>query len=275
MTEIPKDIRALFWADEELDDAERARLEAYLEAHPAERARRDRVLSLERDATKSPSIPPFDDAGYELSAEDARQERASFHAWGRRGESAPARPKSRGQWFRWAVPATVALAATVTIWFVGPSGGDLSDVAVLSVDREGLTRSVESGDVWRSGDAFALEARVARGVVPFLFLVDPSGDAALLHPPEDGPSVPASRNEVVRFPVPASGEIWVLGPETGRESFLLAAGSGSSPSPAELAARVATLSPASGDRAQTVAALVALLEAEVGPVTILEIDHRP
>jgi len=281
MNDVPKELRRLLWADEELDDSERARLEAYLEAHPEAGELRDTVRGLESSARNSPAIPPLDDAVYELSGEEARQERFSYHAVMRRlrGSGAGAvRAGGRagrrwGGWFRWALP--VAVAAAVALVWMGDFRGDggVSDLAVLRVDREGITRSGDEAEVWRSGDAFSLEAHFARGVVPFVFLVDPVGVPSMLHPPPGGDATPVDRGGILRFPAAGSGEIWVLGRETGPETFLVVAGRAESPAPAELAARAESL--AGADRATVLAAVIDLLEAEAGPVSIVEIDHRP
>jgi hypothetical protein len=86
-------------------------------------------------------------------------------------------------------------------------------------------------------------------------------------------AVPTERDGTLRFPSPESGQIWLLGPETGPETFLVVAGRPAPPPPPELAARIGEF--AGGDRAATLDAVIDLLETEVGPVAAVEIDHRP
>jgi hypothetical protein len=274
MTKMPGDIRNLLWAEEGLDEAERARLAAYLEAHPEARELRERVRTREAAARESPSIPPLEDPVYGLSGEEARQERVSYHALMRRlREPETARAGRRpGAWLRWLIPVAAA-AGIALIWFGDFGGGaGVSDLAVLRVDREGLMRSVEEGGVWRSGDAFALEAHFVAGVVPFVFLVDPAGVPSMLHPPPGRATTPTARAGILRFPTPESGDLWILGPDAGPETFLVAAGRADPPVPAELAARVGSL--AGDDRAAVLAEVKDLLETAVGPVAVIEIDHR-
>ena len=132
---------------------------------------------------------------------------------------------------KWVLP----LAALVALAILLPRGGVqkmlLQDFTVTQIilnddGSRGTNDPVPAEGVLHSGQAFALDFTLAEDSYVVVYHVGPKGQVSRVYPESITDAVFLHEGAAGhQIPEPDSGEVWVLGTETGMESFLIAVGS--------------------------------------------------
>ncbi len=278
---------------EDLEAAEQARVLRFLEEHPRQAARLENFRALEGLALGE--LPVAESAWEDgnLTAEESRQQQESLNrilaALADQGLAETARhqgPMDENQRHRrishsklssrltWALPLAAVLAMAIILprW---PGGGDSpnSPRVVVLVGEEGTRGAGSHADtrgILHTGQAFALDFFLDRDSHVLVYHLDPAGRLALVWPAQPGPGPSyLGGDQQHRVPRAESDEVWVLGPETGIESFLVA-------SFGQWTDACLSLEATSGltQRAEILADLTLRLEKIRARVEIIEFEHR-
>ncbi len=175
---------------------------------------------------------------------------------------------------KWMLPLAALLALAILL----PRGGTpemlLQDLTVTRIElntdgSRGINHPAPIDGVLHSGQAFALDFTLVDQAYVVVYHVGPAGRVSRVFPVSITGAV--SRHDGGRehqIPDPDSGEVWILGTETGTESFLLAVGS-AWPTGLE-SIRVDS---GSADRGKILASLRNQLEDIMPQVDLYEFDH--
>jgi hypothetical protein len=180
------------------------------------------------------------------------------------------------------VPLTAAAAVILTL--VGPwsssSGPSILGLSIVEVAGNARsTRSSETNstpETWSDGDNFALSFELEKASHLVVFHIDTDGAVSLVVPAsssERAPLLEGGRRHQV--PDPNSDETWILGEGHGTESFLVSTANSSDVDLAALQNRVEAETSHLNDRSSILDALRALLEDELGPTALSELNHGP
>ncbi len=289
MTDEARTMRELILAYDDLDDAERRRVDAFLDGHPRYRETLERLRAVERapDPDGDLDLRPGPAETDPMSPAERRAEEASLAALRRQlglretgaaGEAAGG-AGWRQAWARvvsWRVFMPVVAAAAATIVLLRPSNeaGPWESVFVtrpIGVRGTGGASPVEE---LRTGDRFVVAFELTEPAFVVAVHVDSDGQVALLWP--DTPAGaqapwPAGRTHVV--PPSASEHRWSLSGEAGSERILVAAFS-SAPDLESLDRRLDSVAPELTLSSAT-SATRAILEAASGTVRVVDVLHRP
>ena len=254
-------IEDLILAYEDLDDDQRRRADEAMAQRPELRTRLDDVRRLERlavdpvpgdcDPLREPDrLDPGDRAAQLASLKLVR------HAAGLPATSRPWSP----------MQSILSLAAVLALVALFPlMSGNLAHLGQLSVrqlatDGGGHRSLTWTGDtgVLRSGQAFFLDVPLYQDARVYVFHIAPQGEIEVVPTPTDGAS--AAGGSLLSLPVPDSGDLWVLGGETGRETFVVAALIDPALAGPELVAAALAGAAGSTDHTGTVENLLALLD---------------
>jgi hypothetical protein len=281
-------IRALILAYEDLEGEDRQKAEEFLAQNADVRRKLQRLRELEewaRDPVPLPEGHAPPDFG--LSPSEEAQLARSLKALKGRLDLQPVRqPARRGPWSVLRGPGRkiwvpVAAAAVVALWMWSPwSSRELlrfEDLRVLTVEvGTGTSRGVETRRARRSGEAFALSFQLEKDAHVIVYHVDPAGRASLVFP--GSPSDPMAFFEAdlpQRIPAATADEQWVLGGETGRESFLLGASESADLDLEALDRQVHERLANVTDRGAVLDSLRTLLTETFETVQLIEFDHLP
>jgi len=177
------------------------------------------------------------------------------------------------------VPLAAAAAMLLLVWAPWSSRDSiqLRDVAVIAVDTgSGTSRGTDDVRTWNSGEAFALTFQLEASAGVIVYHVDPSGRAALVVPGSTEEAIPFFESGITHHIPSAMGEEqWVLGGETGMESFLLGASDDQDLDleilDQEIHERLASLD----DRKLILDSVRTLLEEKLDSVQLIEFEHLP
>lgn len=281
----PDSMDDLILGFEDLEAEEKARVLRFLEGDPEQAARLEHLQALEGLALGE---LPVDQSAWDealLDAEESRQQEESLRRiLAALEEQFPAHRKVREDRrprrhrlpsrLNWALPlaAVLALFIVLPLW---QRGGDPlpSPRVVVLVGEEGTRgfgSEAPSRGVLHTGQAFALDFHLEGDSHVLVYHLDPAGRLALVWPADPGPetsSLAGGRQH--RVPRAENDEVWVLGPETGTESFLVV-------SFGEWTGECLDLEPVAGlaRRADVLADLKVRLEGCRGRVELIEFDHR-
>jgi hypothetical protein len=283
----------LVLAYEDLGEAQRRRIDEILAGDEQLRRQWQRIREIERaalgplpesegDFWAVETLPPDAEAA-------ARDSYAQLREALRRAPEQPAIPlgtvRSETPWWRrWQkggrlllVPAAAVLALLLLLPLRHAEKTLLQDLSVVSVqlaptaDRSG---DVSATGVLTSGQAFALRFFLEDDAYVVIYHVDPVGAMDLVFPASvdrTPPRLLGNRNHSI--PDAASGENWILGVETGQETFIVGASSDWRPDFGELLPSLTSGMPAQTDREKTVAELQARLKARMPHVQRIDLSH--
>ncbi len=210
-------LRELLFAYEELEETERAEVDAWLDENPGEAAAFRRLRELEtRAAEEIPDPGP-------LPGADCEGEQASLRALeAKLGLRSSRTPRPRRPVF-WAAP--VAAAAILLLLFApwGPPGLEVTDLQVVALQGPDGARAPESGSGFHSGQVIALRFELPRDAWVLVYHVSPGGEIALVVPESADAPVPLIPRGSVELPGEHGSAEWVLGIDVGMETFVVAA----------------------------------------------------
>jgi hypothetical protein len=287
---VPDDWNELILGFEDLEPSEKARVILYLEENPEQASRLKRLQTTEALASGEIPIDPvaWDEAHLDPADLEAQQhslrrilaaiEEHSDNTGSPRAQSASSFGLRDTRW-AWALPlaAVLALAMFLPSWLA--EDDPLHHLTVVALVGESGTRgagpaeetheSLHTGSL-HTGQAFALDFFLDRDSHVLVYHLDPAGELALVWPadPGAGPSYLRGGKQH-RLPRAEDDEVWVLGPETGTESFLVASFPRWMPDCLEL-----TPEPRGTDRAAILADLRSQVEACRGRVELIEFLHQ-
>jgi Domain of unknown function (DUF4384) len=284
----PREMEKLILGYEELEGADKALADQYLQEHPALGVRLKWHQSKEAIATTDwPEVENFlvyDD----LSAQDQTAQQESLrlilaHLNLDFGPDSKAPVTSvnvirfserlRRQ-MRWALPLAAILALAMVIPRIGPDRALLQNLTVIQIQlladgSRGPELPTSANGVLHTGQAFALDFSLDQDAYVVVFHVGPSGQASLVYPGTIADTLQVRRGGMKhRIPGADSEEVWILGSETGTESFLVV----SSQKLPRAIDQALTHIPSS-DRAQVILVLQARLEELADQVTLYEFQH--
>lgn len=278
----PQEIEKLILGYEELNATEKAVANSYLDRHPELAAR----LQWHREKEKVAANMPFSD-GLQLDDsllqgdEDAQQESLRriladlypVHGSGVAPASGTISFAGRlNKHTRWALPLAAVLALAVLLprntgekvllWNLS-----ISQVEVLADGSRGPVRPAPAGRVLHTGQAFVLDFNLTEDAFVVVYHVDPKGKVSRVYPETITENMEIHHGgRVHQIPGPDSGETWVLGAETGVESFLVAS---STRYPGNFEVHSTSI-----ERGLTVADLKVQLEEKMDQVDLYEFDHQ-
>ncbi len=284
----PQEVESLILGYEELDLADRAVADTYLSRHPELVARLQWHQQKEGQAVEK--LPVQDLFAQENvlrpSDEDAQQESlrqilAGLDLGAESGEQperTTVKTVSFSQHFqkyaRWVLPLAAVLAVVVLL----PRGVDksllLRDLVVTQVElapdgSRGAEFPVTDDGVLHSGQAFALDFYLNEDAFVVVYHIDPSGQVARVYPESLAGDLSRHRGgQGHQIPSPDSGETWILGTETGTESFLVSSGQNVSPDLDHIRVADGII-----DRAEILANVKAQLEGLMDQVDLYEFEH--
>ncbi len=132
---------------------------------------------------------------------------------------------------KWMLPLAAVLALVILVPRGGVQNNLLKDFTVTQIilnddGSRGTNHPVPAEGVLHSGQAFALDFTLTEDSYVIVYHVGPAGQVSRVYPESisDGAHLHEGATEH-QIPSPDSGEVWVLGTETGIESFLMAVGS--------------------------------------------------
>lgn len=282
----PRDMEKLVLGYEELEPAEKAVVDRFMIAHPelANRLRWHQQLEAQAGADL-----PLGQAAWQdnLTPEEVEAQEESL----RRilaeldlvvNESAAGAPSAKILSFTehlrrqalWVLP----LAAVLALALFMPRGSAekllLHDLTVQALEtRVDGSRGAElpnpEDGVLHTGQAFALEFSLESNAYVVVYHVDPAGQVSRVYPGTITDSLSPHRGgQGHQIPDPDSGEVWVLGSETGTETFLVA-----SSKELPLALEKFELPADTSDRERVLAELKSRLAAIVDQVDLYEFQH--
>lgn len=275
MSDPHEALRELILVYEELTGEEKMQADEHLAACAACHDRLRRLRRLETAAAAGGSLP-FDpaDAGAALDPAESVQAAASLRALRQRLDLERSRRFPRLAW-----PLALAAAAVIAlaVWpWPGARRVVVRDLRLLEASTERGGAPVPGPrTVWHTGEAFRLEFTLTRSGIPVVLHLDATGRISRLYP-DSSAAVAQPGGVPVRLPPDSSLEEWVFAGQTGAETFFVAAAPGA---PGTLDALLNDIPGRGPDPGAGRAALVAAkrrgLEARVGPVQVIEVDHRP
>ncbi len=237
----PGDVEKMILGYEELEAADKAEADRLLGLHPELAARLNWHRDMEAAAAGIAPVADFR-ADVQLSAADEAACRESLHrilstlelvdesgggtdspaAW------APGFQAGMRRSTLWILPLAALLAVILFLPRGGAGPALLRDISLCRIElmpdgSRGPAAPAEDGKVLHTGEAFALDFSLEKDAYVVVYHVGPTGQVTLVYPE----SVPAKLHLFTggrshRIPEPDSDQIWVLGAETGTESFLLA-----------------------------------------------------
>jgi hypothetical protein len=271
------DTDQLILAYEDLDPDEKAKADEILAARPDLRARLEILQQRERGAADPvpgdcdavgdhPVLSPVEEAQQQASLRTVRRSAGVVTAarwWTRKSLILP-------------LAAVLALVALFPLLegnsnYLGPLM--LSQVDLDDGGHRSGTLNRGSG-TFRSGQAISLDFRVHKESRVFVFHVDPQGRIDIVHRP-DPADAPTPGGSQLSFPLPGGGDLWVLGGDTGRETFIVAAVDQRTIDGDAVADHVGRLASQTGDHAAMVDNLLGRLAGpgiQVEQVSFLHVD---
>lgn len=175
----------------------------------------------------------------------------------------------------WALP----LAAVLALFFLMPRDGQekglLQDLSITRIEllddgSRGPTVPVDDGAVLRTGQAFALDFSLVDDAFVVVYHVSPAGQVSRVFPETITDDLSPHRGgQGHQIPAIDGDEVWILGSETGTETFLLATS-------ADLPRDLDQVQATSGltDRQTIVDDLKTQLESRADQVEIRTFEHR-
>ena len=286
----PENMDDLVLGFEDLDPAEQARVRRFLQENPGQAARLQELQAAEEAACGE---FPVDRGAWEearLSAGEIEEQQnslkrilAALEEHGLPETDSPQRdatPAKQGNLRRltprlaWALP----LAAVLALVTILPMRRDVSDPAlaprvVVLVGENGTRGAAGQGTtlgILHTGQAFALDFYLDRDSHVVVYHLDPAGRLSVVWPARPGAgSSFLSGEQQHRLPRPEADQVWVLGPETGTETFLVTSFARWTPACLDVKP-VAGLS----RREAVMTDLQARLGELGGRVEVIEFDHR-
>ena len=174
----------------------------------------------------------------------------------------------------WILPLAAVLALAVLM----PRGGTekillenlrLTQIELQDDGSRGFGQSSPADGVLHTGEAFALDFSLNEDAFVVVYHVGPAGQVSRVYPGTITDTLSPHRGgQGHQIPDPASQEVWVLGSETGTESFLVAS---SSELPVNLEGLQAD--PSIRDRAKVLANIKDRLESVMTQVDLYEFHH--
>ena len=280
----PQEIEKLILGYEELNPADRVVADRYLSLQPELAARLDwhqqketaaaADLPIRDDFWQADNLMPTDEAAQE---ESLRRILASIDQVGNSNghPTPPTKIISFTDRLRhqalWALPLAAILAVAIML----PRGGEekalMQNLTVVSIElmadgSRGPDQPAVSGEALHTGQAFALDYFLKEDAYVVVYHVDPAGQVSRVYPEAITDTLSPHRGgQGHQIPGPDSDELWILGSETGTESFLIAA---SSQFPTE-----ADLGNLPSDRDSILAELKSRLESTAEQVDLYEFEH--
>jgi hypothetical protein len=283
----PQEIEFLILGYEELDPDERAVADIYLRRHPELVARLQWHQQKEGQAVKE--LPVEDLFGQDMvlqsADEEAQQESLRRILAGldlgddTADEAGPPRVAavSFTSRFRRQAQWVLPLAAVLAVLVLMPRGADksllLKDLVVVRIElaadgNRGADQPIRGDGALHSGQAFALDFTLKEEAFVVIYHIDPAGQVARVYPESPIGVSPHSGGQEHQVPSPDSGETWILGRETGTESFLVASGQELLPDLDGMRVTAGTT-----DRALIVADIMARLAEIMDQVDLYEFEH--
>jgi len=275
----PVEIEKLILGYEELEPADRALADRYLEAHPDLAARLAWHQAKEVGAAAN---LPVADAAWQVGDLSAGEDAARHESLrrilaevtvgqGTAGGGSVGRVRDRAAWL---LPLAAILALALLLPQAGVEKSLLRNLTVARVEMavdasRGSGRLDVTDGALFTGEAFALDFRLDEDAYVVVYHVDPAGRVSMVHPEspaDEATPLRGGRNH--RIPDPRGGLVWVLGAETGVESFLVASARRPPAGVAGLASDAV-----SADRAATLARLRSRLADLMDEVELHEFDH--
>ncbi len=283
----PQEIEFLILGYEELDPDERAVADIYLRRHPELVARLQWHQQKEGQAVEELPVQDLLEPENVLpsGAEEAQLESlrkilvdlglqapTADHSTASAVTAVSFAGRLRRQ-ARWVLP----LAAVLAVVALMPRDTDkallLSDLVVAQVElaadgSRGVIQPVQNGSILHTGQAFALEFTLHEDAFVVVYHIDPAGQVSRVFPESITEASVHRGGQGHQIPDPSSGENWILGTETGTETFLVASG-------LEIVRELDDLRAAEGltDRTLIVADVKAQLETLMDQVDLYEFDH--
>ena len=284
----PSEIEKLILGYEELDSADKALADSYLSRQPDLSARlkwhQDKEgvavtnIPLRDDFWREDALQPADE---EAQRESLRRILASLEQDGSSSDGTPTPPtkiisftdRLRHQAL-WVLPLAAILAVAILL----PRGGAekvlLENLRVAQIELQadgtrGQSQTSPVDGVLHTGQAFALDFSLNEDAFVVVYHVGPAGQVSRVYPGTITDTLSPHRGgQGHQIPDPASQEVWILGSETGTESFLVAS---SSTLPTNLDSIQAD--PSISDRAGVLADLKSRLKTVMGQVDLYEFQH--
>lgn len=274
-----QEIENLILGYEDLEPSDRAVADRFLSQDPRLAARLKWHQDLEASSAASLSV---DDDSFELSDEESRAQQESLRrilaAIDQSNPESEAKIISFGDKLRRSSRWMLPLAAILAFAIFFPRGAQekflLQDLSVSQVElmpdgTRGPEHPVAAGSELHTGQAFALDFSLNEDSFVVIYHVDPRGQVSRVYPDTiTDDLVPLRGGQGHQIPSIESGEAWILGSETGTESFLVAA----HPSLLTALANIAVTS-SLDNRADILVDLQTQLEALATQVDLYEFQH--
>ena len=245
-------LRRLILVEEELGEQELAEARRHLQACPACRALRARVLAVEDAVRSVAALPETPDPLASSSEVERVQARDSLAALLAAQETRPPR--------RWRRAPPLALAAVVALAVILPVLQLGSPVRDLRVGSPLVLR----GDAETpAGGTHGVSFRLKKSGYPVLVHIDGDGAARLIHPAAGAPPALLAKDRLVLLP-PGEEAVWRADLAAGPETYLLAVATKGPPDREHLQA---LLPVAAGSRQDAIRAVTAQLSDAVGKVS--------
>lgn len=288
-----REMEKLILGYEDLEGAEKALADRCLAAHPELAAR----LKWHQEKEAAAADLPLGQAAWpegELTPADRQAQQESLRRLlarleasqgpGRNGAAGADQPPSLGARLRHQARWLLPLAAILALAVIMPRGGTekvllqnltVEQVQLLPDGSRGAGHVSSDGEVLHTGDAFELDFQLNEDSYVVVYHVGPAGQVSRVLPETITDTLsPHSGGQGHQIPDPATGEVWILGSETGRETFLVGTARNWPEGLADLSA-LTDLSggPTSEPRAQTIAHLKRRLERLMDEVHLYEFEH--
>jgi hypothetical protein len=282
----PRDMEKLILGYEDLEPAEKVVVDGFMASHPelANRLKWHQQLEAQAGSDLPLGQAPWQD---NLTSEEVEAQQESLRrilaeldqALSDSTGGAPgAKILSFTEHLRRQVLWVLPLAAVLALAVLMPRGNAektiLHDLNVnrieLRVDgSRGADLPNPEDGVLHTGQAFALEFSLDSNAYVVVYHVDPAGQVSRVYPGTITDSLSPHRGgQGHQIPDPDSGEVWILGSETGTESFLVA-----SSKELPLGLQEFKLPTDTSDRARVLAELKSRLAAIVDQVDLYEFEH--
>lgn len=284
----PREMEHLVLGYEELDPADRAVADSYLGRHPELAARlawHRKQEALAQDPV--PDVLDFQDGDHleprdqEAQQESLRRILAGLDLNRNAGEGDHARDAESLSFTahlrrhaQWVLPLAAVLALAIFL----PRGDTdkallqnltVSRIELLADGSRGPGQSAPADGVLHTGEAFALDFFLDDDAYVVVYHVGPAGQVSRVYPETITDTMsPHQGGQAYQIPDPAAGETWILGSDTGTESFLVAIGN---EIPAGLDQIQIDATPV--DRGRVLTDLKTQLESLMDQVDLYEFDH--